>query len=323
MSTLLVFGLINLVVALLWLGIVAWLIGRVLTDRFALSQWLWWIPTPAAIVAAALGFILAFRSARTRKRRIRRIRVWTVCGILLLAYFGIFEHRLLHATPAAPTGALTIAHWNMTLDDNSDVPALMRSIAALNADVLLLTSPPGAVNRMLHEQAEASDGHLHVLNSWPMLLVSRLPIVRSRVLIGVDRMFITQVELDANATLGRAIIVDLVDLPSGPRLSRMKIASDARRLLDAADAAKPDIAFGDFNITRDSASLDVLFPNTRDAFDKAGHGYGASFHRRFPLYHIDHILIREGSGLRAARYDILDEGLSRHCAQKAWIVAGQ
>ena len=29
--------------------ILGWLVGRILTDRFGWSQWLWWIPTPVVL----------------------------------------------------------------------------------------------------------------------------------------------------------------------------------------------------------------------------------------------------------------------------------
>lgn len=316
-------ALINLFVLLLWLGLVAWLIGRVLTDRHPWSQWLWWIPTPATLVAAALGFTLAFRAARTRARRKRRIRFWAACGLALLTYFALIEHHLLKSAPSPTSDALTIAHWNMTLDNHADIPALLRGVASLDSDIITITTPPSSVHQALQDAAAESDSRLHVQPCWPMLLVSKLPILRTRVMVGVDRSFVTRVELDASAEFGegRTLTIDLVDLPSSPRRSRMRIARDVRALLDAADATAPDIAIGDFNITRNSASLETLYPRMTDAYNEAGHGYGASFHRRFPLYHIDHILLRNDSGLHAIRYDLMDEGLSRHRAQKAWIVA--
>lgn len=313
--------LVNIVTLTLWLVLLAWLIGRVLTDRFAWSQFLWWIPTPAVLIAAALGLLLAFRTARTPQRRRRRVIAWATCAVILSAYLPMFEHRLLHRAPPlpAPEASLRLAHWNMTLDNHSDVPGLMAAIETLDADLLVLTIPPGEVRRQLHERAVKSEGLLHIIDGWPMLMVSRLPIVDWRIVIATEAMYITQVDLDASATLGRTITVFLVDLPSSPRQPRMAMAHKARELLDRFKAATPDICIGDFNITRDSASIDALFPGMQDAFNVAGHGWGASFPRRLPLYHIDHVLVNDTTGLRAARYDIIDEGHSRHRTQKAWI----
>lgn len=311
--------IVNAFIAILWLGLFAWLIGRVVTDRFEWSQWLWWIPTPAALIAAAIGWLLAFRSARTRGRRRRRIATWSMTLVLMLAHFSVFEHRLLHGTPEAPARALTIAHWNMTLDNNADVPALMKRLDELDADLISLTTPPGEVRRLLHEQAAASEGRLTVVEGWPMTFVSRLPILEVRTVISIERSYMTRVEVDATATLGRAISIMLVDLPSNPGVRRMETARKFRGLLDEMRLAAPDIAIGDFNMTRNSASIATLFPGMTFAYNQAGHGYGATFPRRLPLYHIDHTLINEKAGLQALRYDIRDEGQSRHRSQKAWI----
>ncbi len=316
-------AVINLVIAILWLGLIAWLVGRIVTDRYDWSQWLWWIPTPFALAAALVGLVLAFRAARTRARRRRRIIVWSACLIAMLAHFSMFEHRLLRAAPAAlPTSGsvLTIAHWNMTLDNHADIPALMRSVDALDADVLSITSPPGEVRRRLMERAAEAESNLIVTDAWPMLLVSRLPLVTKRTLVSAEGSFLFAVEVDATERIGRSLTIMLVDLPSNPRLRRMNTARTLRATLDDRDAPAPDIAIGDFNMTRNSASIDALFPDMADAFNIAGTGYGATFPRRLPLYHIDHTLIAKSSGLRTARYDIIDAGQSRHRAQKAWII---
>ena len=67
--------IVNLIVALLWTAILAWLVGRVLTDRFAWSQWLWWIPTPAMIIVAVLGLLFANRTAHATRAQPPRCRM--------------------------------------------------------------------------------------------------------------------------------------------------------------------------------------------------------------------------------------------------------
>lgn len=313
----------NCLVGLLWLSLLAWLIGRVLTDRHAWSQWLWWIPTPAALIAAALGLLLAFRRARLPRLRRRRIVIWAACGFAIALHFTIVEQRFLHPTPTAPSGALTIAHWNTTVGERGREQAMLDAADALDADLLLLTTPPGTVRQALYDQGVATEGGTGFLNLYPVCVRSRLPIMHTRVLVATDLIFITLLEIDATERVGRPVVIYLVDLPSKPGRSRMEIAREGRRLLDELDAPAPDVAVGDFNIPRDSASIAVLFPGMTDAYDVAGHGYGATFPRRLPLYHIDHVLLRDASGLRAARYDIVDESQSRHLAQKAWIVADE
>jgi len=313
---------INIIIALFWLGVLAWLVGRVLTDRFAWSQWMWWIPTPAVIMGSIVGLVLSHRPASAPGRRRRRVIAWSVCALSLTMYFTFIEHRLLRGPPPIPEPgtSLRVAHWNMTLDTYSPLDLLLKSVADFNADVTVITSPPSEVRRELCRQADASEGRLHVYNAWPMFVLSRVPIVRVRVLVASDQRCVTAIELNTETMFGRTIVMDLVDMPSNPRVPRMQMAREVRGLLDETTAPPPDIVVGDFNIPRGSSSISVMFPGLRDAFNIAGHGSGASFPRRLPLYHIDHVLVNERAGLTAARYDLIDEGLGRHRAQKAWIV---
>jgi hypothetical protein len=52
----------------LWLALLAWILGRVLTDRTDWSQWLWWMPSWTALILAAGGVLLALRPGRWRRR---------------------------------------------------------------------------------------------------------------------------------------------------------------------------------------------------------------------------------------------------------------
>ena len=103
-------------------------------------------------------------------------------------------------------------------------------------------------------------------------------------------------------------------LKGGPRF---EIAARARALLDPSGAPTPDLVVGDLNMTRGGAALAAFWPGYRHAFDEGGHGYGATFDRAWPIYHIDHVLL--GEGVNCARYDIVDPGIARHRAQVAWI----
>ncbi len=39
--------------------VAAWLLGRLVSDRYGWSQWLLWIPTPAVLVVAAIALGVA------------------------------------------------------------------------------------------------------------------------------------------------------------------------------------------------------------------------------------------------------------------------
>jgi len=155
----------------------------------------------------------------------------------------------------------------------------------------------------------------------PLMMLTELPIISRRPLVATgDGVFVLLLEVDAIAALGRPVVIYAIDMPSDPQLPRAELARRVRGLIAETNPPPPDIVIGDFNITRGSASLEMLFAGSaalRHAFDDAGHGYGATYPRRGPLWHIDHMLL--GPALRAVRYDIADKGAGRHRAQVAWI----
>ena len=76
---------------------------------------------------------------------------------------------------------------------------------------------------------------------------------------------------------------------------------------------------GDFNITRGSYSLELLFPGARHAYDEAGSGWGATYPRDgWPYLHIDHVLMTSDD-LAATRYEIVDPGIGLRRLQIAEI----
>jgi hypothetical protein len=107
------------------------------------------------------------------------------------------------------------------------------------------------------------------------------------------------------------------DLPSEPGIGRMAHLRKVRQMILDSGEAFADVALGDFNVTRGSASLRALFPNMRNAFDDAGHGYAATYYRPTPLFHIDNILL--DASVMATDYFTVDPGFGRHRAQLARI----
>ena len=96
--------------------LMVWLIGRILTDQYWWSQWLWWIPTPLALLAIVTGFTVALAAPRKGQHHRRRSVVcWAACGFAMLLYFSLIEHHLLRGMPAIrPTArALKVVHWNV------------------------------------------------------------------------------------------------------------------------------------------------------------------------------------------------------------------
>jgi hypothetical protein len=264
------------------LVLVGWLAGRLASDTYRWSQWLLWIPTPAAVLAAVAGLLAGLRpSARPRRRR-RRLLTWTTVLLLVAVYFLVIEHRFHRWGPADRRG-ISILHWNMTHEDDGTADRYARRLAAFDADVSIVTNVGLTVGRPAFRQ-------------WAQVQL---------------------LVVDARSRLGRPLVIWIVDMPSDPALHRMRPARDARRFLGNTDAPTADIVIGDFNTTRGSAALSHGWPGLVHAFDRAGRGYGATFHRRWPLYHIDHLLIRPDLPLNG--YELIDPGTGRHTVQIGYL----
>lgn len=151
-------------------------------------------------------------------------------------------------------------------------------------------------------------------------VMPRLGISR-RVFDAIEDGSLVVTTLDTRTELGRETVVYFIDLPSDPFLWKMATARAAaariRELQQANNLPAADILLGDSNTPRGSASLEEL---TRAAFadnvtpvHAAGSATLATWPRAHPAFHIDHCyLIPE---LRAARYGVVDPGVSDHMAQ--------
>jgi hypothetical protein len=289
----------------------AWLLGRVVSDRFAWSQWLLWMPTPAVVGAVGLGLAGACRPAREGRRRRRRLAAWAAAGVALAVYFIAFEHRFLRWSGGDP-GRLTLLHSPVHPGPTKDRAPYLDRLVDLGADVTVLSSrvSPLDVQRIEERRAEP----VEVVTIWPFMVISALPVMEARPLVAGAGISIAIFRIDTGARLGRPITILAVDLPSDPKRARHGVAVAARRMLDAVAAPPPDIVVGDFNMTRGSASIKALFPGLAHAYDQAGRGYGATFRRGFPLYHLDHTLLADR--LQATDYALVDLGTGRHLGQR-------
>jgi hypothetical protein len=289
---------------------IAWLIGRITSDRYGWSQWLLWIPTPAVMVVAAIGLAAASRPSGIAGRRRCRVIAWAAISAAILVYFSVFEHRLLPRSSAG-AGALRLVHGSVQAGGRQVVSRFGESLIGLDGDVTIVNSAlPGRGIKRLRDQLQ--DLGTSAL-AWPFVLVTHLPILEARPLVANAELRVAVFRLDATATLGRILTVYAIDLPSEPRRSRADVARDLRRILDQTVSEPPDVVVGDFNMTRNSAAMAIAFPDLEHAYNQAGWGYAASFHRGFPLYHIDHTLVDES--VRAVDYELIDIGMGRHLVQ--------
>jgi hypothetical protein len=300
-----------------WLGgfavvAIAWVAARIVSDHFAWSQWCLWIPTPLALLAAFLTLPVA---ARRRDRR----RPWRVAGVLaMVAAMSVslltIEHRFVAPRPTRPDG-VRLVHWNMSWPAQSQAERFGRRVPDFESDIVLISSPGHLVRSPSVQQWLGDEGVYRRLGVFAALV--RVPIIECRELRASDRTYVALLRLDTTEQIGRDLTILLVDLPSMPLIGRMALARDLRRDLGADDVPVPDIVVGDLNITRGSAALATLFPALHHAWDDAGSGYGATFPRLVPLYHIDHVLLADD--LVATEYEIIDPGIGLHLPQRARI----
>ena len=288
----------------------AWLIGRIVSDRFVWSQWLLWIPTPVVLVVAAIALGVAYRPDARSGRRRRRLIAWGVTVGAVLGFFGFVEHRF--GRPASRGGAtLRLVHASVQATGPRMLDAYGAGLTALDGDVTIVSSllPMNGINRLI----DRLDGLGEPVTAWPFVMFTKLPVVEARPLVANADLRVVVYRVDATATVGRIVTIWVIDLPSDPRRQRYAIARRARSILDKVTADPPDLVVGDFNMTRGSASLARVFPDLSHAFDEAGRGYGASFSRSLPLYHIDHTLLADT--VRAVSYELVDIGVGRHLVQ--------
>jgi hypothetical protein len=152
----------------------------------------------------------------------------------------------------------------------------------------------------------------------PFTVLTRDRIRALRWIVKAEGVSIVFLELAPPAGFVEPLRVLLIDMPSNPRRPRMTLARHVRTMLDDADAPDVDMIIGDCNMTRGSAALRTLFPGVRDAFDDGAAGWIATFPRKRPIYHIDHVLL--GSGLRSEAYECIPTSFGRHRAQVAHVM---
>ncbi len=316
--------------------VLAWFAGELLTDMYAWSQWLWWIPSLVAAIAAAMGALATVSIDRLRRRKncadveqspigtrpaVAPAALWTV-AIVLTGHWATLEHALWRSRGEPGDNDLRIVHWNMTKQEiGSDEDPYVRELLELSGDVTILTDAWVARGHP-DVQQWADEREASILHMGPFTLLSVVPLDSVRWILARDGMYVARFLLDTHESLGRPVVVYAVDLPSAPDLARHEITSTVREAIDTAEDLPPDLVIGDMNITRRSVSLQTMFPGYDHAYDLAGGRYAASFPQRWPIVHIDHALV--GPGLDVSRYELTDPGASRHLAQQIWISpAGQ
>lgn len=313
-----------------WAGLgtlLAWGLGRLLNDRLGWSQYLWWIPSAAALAIGAASLVLAgLLSARRGSRR--RTRHWGARFVLLCALAGagawtaLVEWKFLGRGPAGASAAERVLFWNMAA---KDAPGAVRLLERQQADLIVLANPPYSSTRGEIEAALAAS---HTLAELPECLIAWRGEVAGS---GWTSLGLAAARPGMDPTQGGAaidhgwaawarlsaedeppLVVWVLDLPADPGLSRPDLMRRAKRAIEAAPESfpEPDLIVGDFNTPRGSASLRVLVGPMQEAFAARGRGAGGTWPRRLPLWALDQMFM--GDALRPVAARVIDPGAGTH-----------
>lgn len=341
---------------LCWALLAVWFFSRAVTDRWLFSQFLYWIPTAVYLAAGVALVIVSWATARGAGRAReasgrgrwvwRRARQSAGVGLVLVGiYAAAVELRVqgFFLRPASAGPTVRILNWNATAVERTE--QVSGPVLAQNPDVAIIVNLAGTVHR--HELFDAFGPPLALVQANEVTIMSRLQISRYGYLVmnlpGLKRGYwhdedpdpgrALYFELDTTATLGRPMVVWVIDMPSDPRLSRRDLFARAsaairswrgtqinrdtlgRYTMEPGEAAfpEPDIILGDFNTPRGSGSISLLTGGLASAFDQAGAGWSGSWPRAAPVFHIDQMFV--APWLRAWGYRVVDPTFGYHRMQ--------
>lgn len=310
-------GLSKTWVALAVVGAV-WVVGQVARDRWLVTAWAFYVPTPVVVLVLAVGMAVAW------KRRVWRWLRWLV-GLVWVApvvMFAVVENRWVPRWEAGGAGGLRdgggaselreargagvvrIVHWNV-MGGNRGVPSMLNRLVEPGGDLYVLTEgSTGRIRRLLPKWLGAGWWYHQ---SPAMLVASRWPIVsvEDRV-VPSGSVLAMRIERE-----GREWGVWAVDIASNPLRSRAAACEGFRELLERGP--RPAVIVGDFNLPRRSYQLGRVAEGYEHAYHAAGWGWSYSWPMPVPLIAIDQCLV--GAGVRVAGYRLVGTGDSDHRMQ--------
>jgi len=287
-----------------------WIIGAVVTDRWAWSQWLAWIPTPVVIMLLLIIFIAVVISKMKKLSFLLALLVIGSIGWFVFEENNFFSRNI--------SNGLRIVGWTMSHPKKNVSSESAEKLIEFNGDITLLTHG-------WHVRGEKSikewigANYKRIING-PFTLLTKLPVLEVKTLIASNGIYISLFRVDATEKIGKPINIWAIDLPSSLKTSRIETANRVRCLLSLVDVQEPDVVLGDFNMTRNSYAMKTMFPMLQDASDESGAGLLASFPANYSLYHIDHVLI-DDDALTCQSYSLVNPNIGRHRVQIAEFVS--
>lgn len=237
-----------------------WTLGHIVTDRFYLTQFLWWIPTvimlPASLVLGLAWRLFAPGGAYTEKidftgsagppRRASNAQklYLLACGVVA-AYVLIEEWRLDNAVRISPRSpGVRLVAWN---ESWAPMKPSHDNLVALKGDIILIANPhytfdaAGLRASMGPTTFSARGGILTVFSKFPILRHGFCPLgiapephrpMYPRLNPDhIDNGEAMWLELDA-PPLGGRVIAWCIDIPSDVWLDRERAMREARTAID-------------------------------------------------------------------------------------------
>jgi hypothetical protein len=254
--------------------LIAWITGRVVTDAYRWSQYLWWVPAIWMIGSAWLllifSGILALFARRLGGLFLRPMLLLACIGCTGYLIFGVWHmHRAL-LPKSIPNDALRIAHWNQAAKD-IDQQAFGQWVLDEQIDIALIANARWGKDRQTLLDALAGYApldrerwvnysyrvHAEPSHFWiqdQALIASRFPMIRTgKVEFGsADRQpvlnhsssgrgWVSFIEFDLSESDSSdapdRLIVWFVDLPSDPYNFRQESMSELRNAIDQWDGS--------------------------------------------------------------------------------------
>lgn len=309
--------MLRAIVALGFAASAAWATGRVMTDSIAVIQSVHWIPTVVALgftVSACIGAGLL----RRRRTLVALIVIAVVQAGFVLAQDWHPWRRATDSVGGGP-GRLRVAHLNANWPGASS----RRFAEALATVTRLAFGPDGADIVMISErgdilasanEAEMIPPNVQAIVVGRFAVISRVKVTRAKPLFDDGSVAAVLVEFEVDPRQGPMRVL-LIDTPSSPGRSRIAVMDSLRGWIDRTLEGAPDLVIGDFNTPGGAASMRSIMSGLTEAFDLAGTGWGGTFPRTFPLWHIDQLWC--GPRVTPCAYETIDPGIGQHRAQAA------
>jgi endonuclease/exonuclease/phosphatase (EEP) superfamily protein YafD len=287
----------------------AWFVGRIAEDRWAWSQWLFWIPSVTVMALSAVALATLWVTGEPR----RGSRVAIQMSVLLLSTVALLRSDLgigLNGTDFGP-GTVRVLQWNTNWPANDDERSV-QALASVPADIVLISNrgaitSPDQVRRWAGPEAR-------VVGAGPFAMVTRWPVREAIQVSGGGgpgkRWWVARFEVLPPDWKGEPLRIAMVDLPSKPTLPRSSVAEALRNACEEGSLGSVDVVAGDFNATDGSVILARCFPGFHDALQASGRGWLATWPRRFPMWRIDHVLV--SASIEPLQGRTIDPGISSH-----------